>query len=785
MYHVVLVVLLCVGCAGSGPAEPLAEDGLLDLSAWDFEKDGSVELRGEWRFVWSELTEATPGASFRNQHQDTMVVPGFWAKGKSTAQENAQISNTGYATYVLEIGLPEIPASANLALLVHHVKSAANWQVYSASEQLLLASARQGIPGVSAETSTPIWIGTSSTLPSNTGTRVIVMAHVSNFHYAHGGIGTPPVLGLSTELAQSTFFSSLLRLLLFSVLILVALYHFIAFCLYPTEKVLLYFAGFCLAVALQHVVKEGFFPQIGVGWSTVGFSWLRATETITMQIASIFFGLYLHELLPSKFFKRFVYSWPIGVGGILIVFTLLSDPITHTQNRYIYDIHFVLGAIVVFWHLGVRAHDNNETARFLLLASAVVAVGVLNDILYANTIIQTGHVSALAFIAFILAQTYLLSRMLSSTLEHRSYLRRNLEGVMSAIDKAGAIAVTDTRATIIEASDSFCSLSGYAREELIGQNIRILNSGYHETEFFESLWETLLAANMWHGDICNKRKSGEMYWSETTIVPLLDSDEKPSRFFVVRIDSSAEHRREIAATAKLATLGELSAGVAHEMNQPLNFINGVLQLIRTEARDRTLTHEKTTELSTDAISKVKRINRIIIHMGMFSRQYDVEYSTVNIRTVIENAQLLLSDKIKMQDVQVDLDIADNVPTLLANEGHLEQVFINLFQNSLDALQNKEGNAQISISMKEGDKSTKQERLIISFSDNGSGMHHAITTRIFEPFYTTKEVGKGTGLGLSLSYGIINDHGGRISCRSELGVGTAFEIVLPTNKNALE
>ncbi len=239
-----------------------------------------------------------------------------------------------------------------------------------------------------------------------------------------------------------------------------------------------------------------------------------------------------------------------------------------------------------------------------------------------------------------------------------------------------------------------------------------------------------------------------------------------------------EKRREMEVqmlvASKMATLGELSTGVAHEMNQPLTFISGFLQTLALDLSKNKIEPEQIEKRLSMANQQIARMTEIINHLRTFGRK-DVATTKENIQIpeILDNTLMLLNKRIWFHNIHIVKNIQEALPSILGNATQLEQVFINLIQNATDVLDEKEDNRQISISMKIFKKSIK-----IKISDNGSGIPPEVKEKIFEPFFTTKEVGKGTGLGLSIIYGIIRDHGGTLKCDSVVGEGTTFTIKLP-------
>ncbi|MBF0521915.1 MAG: GAF domain-containing protein [Candidatus Omnitrophica bacterium] len=244
---------------------------------------------------------------------------------------------------------------------------------------------------------------------------------------------------------------------------------------------------------------------------------------------------------------------------------------------------------------------------------------------------------------------------------------------------------------------------------------------------------------------------------------------------------------KLVQTDKLATLGEMATGLAHEINQPLGGISLVVTTFKKFMQKKVLTEATLEEGIKDIEACITRMTKTIQHIRAFARQEIRPSQHVDLAETIDSALLLLGEQLRLHEVEVVKNIPLDLPRPLGEPHQLEQVWINMITNARDAMDDK----QEQISQGKVALAGYQKKLVISvahqkeinsivasFTDNGMGVSEEIRKKVFEPFFTTKEVGKGTGLGLSISYGIINNHKGKIDMDSTLGEGTTIKITLP-------
>ncbi len=247
------------------------------------------------------------------------------------------------------------------------------------------------------------------------------------------------------------------------------------------------------------------------------------------------------------------------------------------------------------------------------------------------------------------------------------------------------------------------------------------------------------------------------------------------------ITESVEREVQLIQASKMTTLGLMASGMAHEINQPLNVIQVCADfLLKMQRQGVSIKDEDLKSVVNDIRDNVQRASGIIKHMRDFARQSEVVKNSVNINDPIKDVFKVMGHQLKVHKIILDLELDPDIPNIMADHNRLEQVFINLVTNAIDALDDRE-NEQVNQEWKKllTIKSFSESgQVIATVSDTGTGMPHEVIEKIFEPFFTTKEVGKGTGLGISISHGIVKDYDGEIEIQSEVGVGSTFKLGFP-------
>ncbi|MBU8919346.1 PAS domain-containing protein [Bacillus sp. FJAT-29953] len=329
-----------------------------------------------------------------------------------------------------------------------------------------------------------------------------------------------------------------------------------------------------------------------------------------------------------------------------------------------------------------------------------------------------------------------------------------------ALNEATIFAISDHEDKILYANDKFCNLYQYTIEELIGKTHDIYSSHFHPPAFFDEIWETIESGNVWKGEILNQAKDGTKYWLDTTIIPFVDSNGERYKHISIQYDITEKRNSEetLRNTEKLSMIGELAAGIAHEIRNPLTTIRGFVQLMNQNGKE--------PYYYTDTIlDEIDRINYIVSELMIFAKPHQVQYNECNIKSILTSVIKFLEPEANLKNVEIEYELPIEEVIISGERNQLKQVFLNLLKNSIEAMPS---GGKIYILL---ERTT--QNIIITIKDEGIGMETEQIKKLGEPFFTTKQ--EGNGLGLMVSYKIIQNHKGSIHVNSNLNQGTTFTI----------
>ena len=366
---------------------------------------------------------------------------------------------------------------------------------------------------------------------------------------------------------------------------------------------------------------------------------------------------------------------------------------------------------------------------------------------------------------------------------------KELADIKFALDQSTIVAITDQRGIINYVNDEFCRIAKYRRGDLLGQDHRIINSGYHSKDFIRDLWTTIASGKVWKGELKNRASDKTIYWVDTTIVPFLNSDGKPYQYVAIRHDITQlklaedqirQQAAELQRAAQLSLIGELAAGLAHEIKNPLAGIQGAVDILirRREANDP---EREALEGVRHQVERIDATVRALLdrarprgHRPTRTSLTEVTQRAVNLASAQLTGKAAWDSRVRLEFEPPESDIE-----LSADAAQIEDAVLNLIINAIEAIGN---DGQVVVSIRRAENTSDDEfpdEAVIEVSDNGRGINGEDLARIFNPFFTKTE--GGTGLGLPAVRRIARLHGGRIEVKSVPGEGSTFTLHLPLTR----
>ncbi|MFT5618660.1 MAG: signal transduction histidine kinase [Arenicella sp.] len=719
------------------------QSGVANLVNVDFSKEEPIALDGDWNYYSGKFLTHREVTEYTDK-PSLIYVPSGWT---STTLDGKPLDGYGYGTYWLKVQLQESPK--NLALKMRGASSA--YKVFI-DDKLYLES---GQIGISEATSIPRL--RMDIIPLNTDKKEFTLRiQVSNFHYRTGGLWEHVVIGDEIKIRHQKYKDGLLAFFIIGIAIAFALYHLGIYLLMPKSHTALLFAFFCFAIALRvfsagNMIILDFFPELSWEWRT-------RSEIISFFLI-ITLGLQFSSKVFPKEFSNWFFKILIGLCWGFTVFCLFTSPKWHSHAVRPFEILTLVGMVAMLFGIIKAIVSKREGAvAYLFGYLFIMATGII-ELLHTAYIIPVINAFNFGIVALLTAKAYVLSKQF---------------------------------------------VNAFGRAELLGNKLKDANHNLElkvqeRTQDLHTTNDSLVAS-----EEESRQNAEELVITNSTLLATKHEVEQMLKQEQQNVEALKLAQEKLIQAEKMSSLGQMVAGVAHEINNPINFISGGVQSLRMIAQDiievleqyerltpgatETFIKEKLRSINTlkeelefdsapkdiiDLLSDIEvgadRAAEIVRGLSDFSRKGEDKKQLADIHRGIDSTLVLLHSKFKHR-IEISKNYDESISRIMCFPNKLNQVFMNIIANAADAI---EGKGTIEISTK-----NHEDSISISISDSGNGIPEEVQRKIFDPFFTTKPVGKGTGLGLSISYGIIEAHEGELKVESELEKGTTFIITLP-------
>lgn len=465
---------------------------------------------------------------------------------------------------------------------------------------------------------------------------------------------------------------------------------------------------------------------------------------------------------------RQYWGWTYGMPDNLLMPALL--------NGWAIGLAIISGYMCIRYDLNATDHRKKQQARFVLIGICTPTfISILAHVLLAPPQIDIPGLYTAAFVFGITFIGYAIGR-------YKLFILTPADAALGIISTmSDALLLISQRGKILTANQAALDSLGYNEKELIGKSVEIL---FPQEEKSKALSKSTMFKEM--------MKTGSLREVETTFVTkdsrrmcislstsvMQGRDDVPYGIVCIARDITERKRAEeekqriaeqLNLAGRLAAIGELAAGAAHELNNPLAAIQGFAQLLKSGNN-----LDETTKKDLETIYReAQRASRITGNLLSFARRHKPEKSLISINDAITKSLDLHSYRMKVNNIELLLELDPELPRTMADFYQMQQVFVNIVNNAEQAMTDAYMKGKLCIETKKVGESIQ-----ITFTDNGPGIPEENLKRIFDPFFTTKTVGKGTGLGLSICYGIIQQHNGHIYAKSKFGEGSTFVVEIP-------
>lgn len=396
-------------------------------------------------------------------------------------------------------------------------------------------------------------------------------------------------------------------------------------------------------------------------------------------------------------------------------------------------------------------------------------------------------ITALALWLAVMALFFTRWRALSIAYKQNS---KRLRKLSHAVEHTGeSMLISDRNGVIEYVNPAFSRITGYSYEEVLGKNPSLLSSGQQSNEFYKKMWDSILAGNVWRGEVVDKKKDGSLYQAMMSISPMKDDSGEITHFVAVQRDITQirEMEANLLHARKMDAIGTLTCGLAHDMNNSMTAVLGNIELTRMSLPN----NEELKEYISHAETAGKHATAMVQELMAFARKDKPILQSIDLVALVKHS--IDSMRSACDKTTVHIEAPEHSAYIMGDELQLHRILANLVRNACDALENID-QPKIHLRIEQVDKNQliqkglsvdgaqTEDWVCVSVIDNGPGIDPELKKKIFDPFFTTKDIGKGTGLGLSSAYGIMQSHRGYIHLDTKLGNGSTFRLYFPSTSS---
>jgi PAS domain S-box-containing protein len=375
------------------------------------------------------------------------------------------------------------------------------------------------------------------------------------------------------------------------------------------------------------------------------------------------------------------------------------------------------------------------------------------------------------------------TRDLTEEIAEREQAEQNLRKLSRAVEQSPAMTIiTDLHGHIEYVNPRFTEVTGYTLGEVRGKTPRVLKSGDKLPDDYDRLWKTITAGKEWRGEMHNRKKNGELYWASTSISPVTDQDRKVTHFLGIaeditehkRVEQEArQQRNELAHAGRVIVMGEMATSLAHELNQPLAVISGCAQACVNSLQSGRGKPEELSDALGQLTEQAERANNIIRRIRSFIQKEEPEMAEININETIHGIAGLLRTDAREHQADIELDLCEDLPSVIADPVQIQQVILNLAHNGMEAMDECRSSPR-HLTIRSAVR--RHGTIEVAVQDTGPGLPAESLDRVFDHFFSTKS--SGLGMGLPISRSIIEAHGGSLWAAREGEAGAVFRFTLP-------